>query len=238
MFSLNHLLQIKFILFWGGGHPQTSNCGQELCFSNSKSKISISATLKNKTIVSKSPMRQPHAQQIVLSTSYNSNSARAQMNNGSPLNNTKDLKSKIQMSSQSSRGVATGLSGSSISHHNEGAQQSSNNGIDLKSSINSQQQGGMRISRGAFDVNCSTTRDPAFLMAEIYKVLESNKIQYKQMNTYSLRCQRVDVKFEMELTQYEGADFIYIIKFRKNGQGLETQAYRDLCQKVLSSINL
>lgn len=39
----------------------------------------------------------------------------------------------------------------------------------------------MRISKGAFDVNCSTTRDPTFVMSEIYRALESNSISYKQV---------------------------------------------------------
>ena len=59
-----------------------------------------------------------------------------------------------------------------------------------------------------------------------------------QLNTYGLRCQRGEVKFEIELTQYESADFIYIVKFRKVGTANETQAFRDLCQKVLNSMNL
>jgi hypothetical protein len=46
------------------------------------------------------------------------------------------------------------------------------------------------------------------------------------MDTYGLRCQKNLVKFEMELTQYENAEFIYVVRFKKvNG---DIAPYRDL----------
>lgn len=58
------------------------------------------------------------------------------------------------------------------------------------------------------------------------------------MNTYGLRCQKNDVKFEMELTQYENTDFIYIVRFKRVGSGTNEAIYRDLCNKLLASMNL
>ena len=53
--------------------------------------------------------------------------------------------------------------------------------MDLKSSVHSQ-NGGMKISRGAFDVNCSTTKDPAFVMTEMFRSLDANHVQYRQVS--------------------------------------------------------
>ena len=58
------------------------------------------------------------------------------------------------------------------------------------------------------------------------------------MNTYGLRCQKNDVKFEMELTQYEDADFIYVVRFKKIGSATNEAAYRDVCSKLLSNMSL
>ena len=45
------------------------------------------------------------------------------------------------------------------------------------------------------------------------------------MNTYGLRCQKNDVKFEMELTQYESADFIYVVRFKIIGISANDAVY-------------
>ena len=47
------------------------------------------------------------------------------------------------------------------------------------------------------------------------------------------------MKFEMELTQYESADFVYIVRFKKIGSGSNNEnIYRDICTKILNSMNL
>lgn len=51
-----------------------------------------------------------------------------------------------------------------------------------------EQQGGMRICKGAFNVNCSTTKDPSTVMTEMYRALDANAVQYKQMGTYGMKC--------------------------------------------------
>ena len=39
---------------------------------------------------------------------------------------------------------------------------------------NNEQQGGIRICKGAFNVNCSTTKDPSSVMTEMYRALDLN----------------------------------------------------------------
>lgn len=145
----------------GGGIPKPQSVVKNYVSATPKSKISISASLKNKTIVSKSPLRQ--TQQIILQTSYNS--ARTQVNNNSPISANNELRKNQNLSSRGNQQYSGQIA----------------NSVDLKASVSSQ-QGGMRISKGAFNVNCSTTREPSQIMTEMFRSLELHQVQYKQVS--------------------------------------------------------
>ena len=51
-----------------------------------------------------------------------------------------------------------------------------------------EQQAGIRECKGAFNVNCSTTKDPDTVMKEMIKALDKNQTLYKKMNNYGLKC--------------------------------------------------
>jgi hypothetical protein len=85
-----------------------------------------------------------HTQQMTFQNSYNS--ARSQYSNQSNL----DANNKTQ-----------NLTTRSIIEDKQGAVIPSDN-----------QQGGMKLTRGVFDVNCSTTKEPTTVLADMYKVLE------------------------------------------------------------------
>ena len=56
------------------------------------------------------------------------------------------------------------------------------------------------------------------------------------MGTYGMKCQKGNLKFEMELTQYENADFLYVVRFKKaDGDDLQ---YREISNRILTSMNL
>ena len=56
------------------------------------------------------------------------------------------------------------------------------------------------------------------------------------MGTYGFKCSKGQSKFEIELTIYENSDMIYIVRFKKL-EG-EDAFYRDLCGKILQTMNL
>jgi hypothetical protein len=39
----------------------------------------------------------------------------------------------------------------------------------------------MRISKGAFNVNCSTTKEPSAVVTEMFRALDQYQVQYKQV---------------------------------------------------------
>jgi hypothetical protein len=87
----------------------------------------------------------------------------------------------------------------------------------------------------------------------MFKVLPIHQVSFKQMGTYGLYCEKDHIKFEMELTVYEGTDFLYVVRFKKlpsgsalieslNG-GIEAHMqedldYRELTAKIVAGLNL
>ena len=74
----------------------------------------------------------------------------------------------------------------------------------------------MRISRGAFNLSCSTMRKPEELITAMQDLLPTIGINYRLIpSSYVLVCTKNTVCFEMEITQYEYTDFLYVVKFKK-----------------------
>jgi hypothetical protein len=86
------------------------------------------------------------------------------------------------------------------------------------SGINNQDSGtipGMKILRGPFNVNCATSRDPQLVLKEMVSSLESNRVAFKKVGTYGLRCQKNNVRFDMEIAHLDNLDNIYVVKFKR-----------------------
>lgn len=73
-------------------------------------------------------------------------------------------------------------------------------------------------------------------MTDMYRALDLHGVLYKQMNTFGMKCSLDSLKFEMELTQYENADFIYIVRFKKLTG--EASQFKDLCTRLLQGMKL
>ena len=58
----------------------------------------------------------------------------------------------------------------------------------------------MNLCRGAFNVNCSTTREPADVLKDMLRTIEMNTISAKKLGKFGWRCQKNQVTFDMELT--------------------------------------
>jgi hypothetical protein len=77
-----------------------------------------------------------------------------------------------------------------------------------------QQEDRMKITRGPFSVNCSTTKEPAFVLKSLDQALRDLGVATKKLR-YGFKCQKQEVKWEVELTQYEETDFLYVLRFTR-----------------------
>lgn len=91
---------------------------------------------------------------------------------------------------------------------------------------------GMKVCRGPFNVNCTTDRDPKEVLLEMIRSLELQKVSYKQMGSYGFRCQKNNVRFEMEIAHLDDLDNIYIVKFKRLAG--EIGNYKEVSNKVLN----
>lgn len=94
----------------------------------------------------------------------------------------------------------------------------------------------MKVCRGPFNVNCTTSRDPQHVLLEMVKSLEVQKVSYKKVGSYGLRCQKNNVRFEMEIAHLDNLDNIYIVKFKRLAG--ETSSYKEVSNKVLNNMHL
>lgn len=66
--------------------------------------------------------------------------------------------------------------------------------------------------------------------------LEVNRVSYKKMGTYGLRCQKNHVRFDMEIAHLDNLDNIYVVKFKRLAG--ELPQFKEVSGKVLSNMNL
>lgn len=92
------------------------------------------------------------------------------------------------------------------------------------------------VYRGPFNVNCTTNKEPLVVMNEIFKALETSKVQFKKSGPYGVKCQKTGINFSMELNHMEDLTNILIVKFKRLSG--EIPAYRELSSKVLGAMQL
>lgn len=68
------------------------------------------------------------------------------------------------------------------------------------------------------------------------RALDINRVSYKKIGTYGLRCQKNNVRFDMEIAHLDNLDNIYVVKFKRLAG--EMQNYKEVSGKVLSNMNL
>jgi Kinase associated domain 1 len=95
---------------------------------------------------------------------------------------------------------------------------------------------GMKVCKGPFNVNCTTDRDPQELLMDMVRSLEHQKVSYKKIGSWGLRCQKNSVRFEMEINHLDEIESIYILKFKRLAG--EIPHFKDVSARVLNNINL
>lgn len=63
------------------------------------------------------------------------------------------------------------------------------------------------------------------------RALDINRVSYKKIGSYGLRCQKNNVRFDMEITHLDNLDNIYVVKFKRLAG--EMQHYKEVSGKVL-----
>jgi len=94
----------------------------------------------------------------------------------------------------------------------------------------------MSVWKGPFNVNCTSNKEPAFLMAEMSKALDQLKISFRKQGTYGVHCQSPKTTFTMELNTLEDLTNIFVVKFKR--QSGDMRAFRETSSSILSLMTL
>jgi len=96
--------------------------------------------------------------------------------------------------------------------------------------------GGMKVYKGPFHLNSITTKNPKYLMTEITKVLETNKIHFRNITKYSLKCEKDTTKFEIEINSLQNHENVYIVKFSK--QSGDITKSNEICSSIYRALDM
>lgn len=94
----------------------------------------------------------------------------------------------------------------------------------------------MRTCRGAFNVSCTSSKAPKQIMQEIQRALTLQRVSYKQATAFLVKCQRQNMRFEVEISHLDHLESIYVVRFRRVAG--EITAHKDLCSKILSEMKI
>jgi hypothetical protein len=94
----------------------------------------------------------------------------------------------------------------------------------------------MRTCRGAFNVSCTSSKAPKQILQEIQRALTLQRVSYKQATGFLVKCQRQNLRFEMEISHLDHLESIYVVRFRRVAG--ELVAYKELCSKILAEMKI
>jgi len=94
----------------------------------------------------------------------------------------------------------------------------------------------MRTCRGAFNVSCTSSKPPKQILQEIQRALTLQRVSYKQATGFLVKCQRQNLRFEMEISHLDHLESIYVVRFRRVAG--ELVSYKELCSKILAEMKI
>jgi serine/threonine protein kinase len=94
----------------------------------------------------------------------------------------------------------------------------------------------MRTCRGAFNVSCTSSKAPKQILQEIQRALTLQRVSYKQASNFLVKCQRQNLRFEMEISHLDHLESIYVVRFRRVAG--ELVSYKELCSKILAEMKI
>jgi hypothetical protein len=94
----------------------------------------------------------------------------------------------------------------------------------------------MRTCRGAFNVSCTSSKQPKQIVQEIHRALGLQQVAFKQASPFLVKCQKQGLRFEMEVAHLDHLESIYVVRFRRVAG--ELAAYRELCSTILADMKI
>mmetsp|Transcript_89718 Transcript_89718/g.155277 ORF Transcript_89718/g.155277 Transcript_89718/m.155277 type:complete len:869 (-) Transcript_89718:114-2720(-) len=94
----------------------------------------------------------------------------------------------------------------------------------------------MRTCRGAFNVSCTSSKAPKQILQEMQRALTLQRVSYKQASAFLVKCQRQNLRFEMEISHLDHLESIYVVRFRRVAG--ELVSYKELCSKILAEMKI
>jgi len=103
-------------------------------------------------------------------------------------------------------------------------------------SVQTAAQGAMKSCHGAFNVYCTTTKAPKITIQEIQRALNLERVTFKQNSAFSVRCQKNNIRFEVEVSFLDNLESVYVIRFKRIAGAL--LEYKELCGKLVGDMRV
>jgi len=94
----------------------------------------------------------------------------------------------------------------------------------------------MRTCRGAFNVSCTSSKAPKQILQEIQRALTQQRVSYKQANPFLVKCQKQHLRFEVEISNLDHLESVYVVRFRRVAGDLVP--YKELSSKILAEMKI
>lgn len=94
----------------------------------------------------------------------------------------------------------------------------------------------MRTCRGAFNVSCTSSKNPREILSEVVHVLQAHRISFKQTSQWVIKCQRQMLRFEIDIAHLDDLETIYVLCFKRISGDLSQ--YKTLCSNLLAEMHL
>lgn len=94
----------------------------------------------------------------------------------------------------------------------------------------------MKTCRGAFNVSCTSSKNPREIMGEIITTLSMHRVSFKQVSQWSVKAQRQALRFEIGIAHLDDMDTIYVLRFKRVAGDLVQ--YKALCSTLLADMRL
>lgn len=90
--------------------------------------------------------------------------------------------------------------------------------------------------KGPFCLSCTSTKDPNVLVNDLIYCMEKLKIKYIRVSPYQFNCQKLNIRFEIEVMQLDEIEGLQIIRFKKITG--EMAQYKEIGVKIITLINI
>jgi len=85
-------------------------------------------------------------------------------------------------------------------------------------------------------MNSVSSKTPKYLIGELSKAVEANKIYHRNVSKYGLKCEKDNIKFEVEINYIHNQENLYLLKFNKLTG--DTAKYNEICALIYQSIEM